>query len=374
LSSRRPRLGPLSTLAASFALVGLACAKLPLNALPPVPVTLTVRDPAGTGVAGAGVSFRAVQGYIQKSGETDSTGSVTLDLIPEKYSFVVYGPSGYPASAYGSATITHDNNTLTYTYAGKRVTGRVLDPVGTPLGRGWIEARQGSYRIAYADLQGGGAFSLLIAPGAYFFVAIGEPNSGLPATSTGWISITADTTLDVPMQGVALSGVVFGPGGLPLPRSTLVADAGTGSASSTVADDQGHYQMYAPLPGYRTTVRPDTSYILPRSFPYTTIAAPTVRDFDLSGAEWTGTVRLSTSGDPVPLARVSAQLYSDPYNTTISASCTADGNGSFRLVVEPGREYTVVANSSDYTDYVIVRFVPATADSTFDIYIDPLAP
>ena len=82
-----------------------------------------------------------------------------------------------------------------------------------------------------------------------------------------------------------------------------------------------------PEGGYRTMVTPGASdlFILPRTFPYATISGPTARDFDLSGTEWSGLVRLSGSGNPVPSTEVRAYLIDDQHYR--SAVSTTDAGG-----------------------------------------------
>jgi len=67
-------------------------------------------------------------------------------------------------------------------------------------------------------------------------------------------------------------------------------------------------------------------YILPRTFPYATISGSTVRDVDLSGVERSGTVRLSTTEDPVPAVLVEATLVGDV--AFRRARTTTDGIGA----------------------------------------------
>lgn len=95
-----------------------------------------------------------------------------------------------------------------------------------------------------------------------------------------------------------------------------------------------------------------------------TIGSAQTLDFDLSGVEWTGTVRRSADSTAVAYARVFA-LDQESY---IGATALTDPLGAFRLIVRTGVTYQVSVGAA--TNHYIIGDIASAADSTFDLYVN----
>jgi hypothetical protein len=105
-----------------------------------------------------------------------------------------------------------------------------------------------------------------------------------------------------------------------------------------------------------------------RIFPPRNVAGPATIDFDLSGVEWSGTVRSSATLLPLEGVWVRASLFADLFER--SAFIKTNAAGEFGLVLEPQREYRLEFFGLDVTDLTYPGIL-ATADSTFDVLLDP---
>jgi hypothetical protein len=181
--------------------------------------------------------------------------------------------------------------------------------------------------------------------------------------------VQADTTFDILLGGDLVTGTVYGPGGAPL-DSVLVTASGTSDAVRARTALDGTFSLYAHAGSYRFICEPggSDSYILTRISTLWSITGPATFDFDLSGVEWTGTVRSSATLSPIEGVGVKADLFGDSYYR--SARATTDAAGQFRLVLEPSREYSLSFYSPAVTDSFLPGFF-ASADTTFDILLDP---
>jgi hypothetical protein len=248
----------------------------------------------------------------------------------------------------------------------------VLDPDGGVLDSGWVAVNLPGVGHAFTYFRGG-AFSMLLPAGRYAFHVVDRNFlSGLPPLDLQSVPVTADTLITFRLGGIPVSGTVLGPDGLPMQDVRVQAEQpGLYVETSTGAD--GRYRLYVTSDSYRIFFNPPYPFfIIPRVVGPVTITAPASIDCDLSGIQWTGTVRRSGSNDPVSGMTVAVDMLDDAYHR--SAAIGTGSQGEFRLIVEPGRQYDLVAY--DPNTYRIAASVPgvtATADTTFEIVI-PSAP
>jgi hypothetical protein len=120
--------------------------------------------------------------------------------------------------------------------------------------------------------------------------------------------------------------------------------------------------MRLPSGNYCFTARQDpTTIIAPFSIGLTSITAPRTLDWDLTGTEWTGTLRSATTLEPLANGYVSVGSYT---------YTNSDANGVFRFIVQTGSVYSLTAYAPDM--YAMVSGVVAGSDSTLELLLSPL--
>lgn len=356
--------------------VGPACASLPTKPLATVNATGRVTDSSGRPIPGTEVLFQADRHTIQSFYEyprstTDSSGEYTLSLAAGTWTVVLYPPEDVyvPNREYSkTVTLSPDHSRFDFVFAGFRVEGRVVGPNGAVLDSAFVSAGG----VAFDDYRNG-RFSLLLPAATYNFSAFGDdPYAGFPSAKVVGVPIRADTTFDIVLSGVPITGLVSGLGAAPL-ESVLVVASGQAISSRVLTGSDGRYTLYIPPGDYRFLCYPRAadSYILARVFPLRSIAGATAVDLGLTGVEWTGTVRSSATLQPVPGAQATAALFADAYDR--SATATTDALGRFRLVLEPNREYSVAFSENGMKPLVYSGIGATTADTTFDVLLDPLS-
>jgi len=256
-------------------------------------------------------------------------------------------------------------------YPGYRVTGTIRGPGAVPLAAGNI-AVWGDYNGTQSGVENG-HYTFLLPRGTYSFSVNPQvADEGVPRITFPGIEVAADTTIDFAVDGNRVEGTVTGPGGTPLSGAYVDASGINVSATSETAAD-GTFQLYLPSREYRFYVAAGQSYIATRTLGSVLVTAPMTLDFDLSGAEWTGTVRNAATGlgvSGIDLSAFGRKLLSSSYATTSTAT-----DGSFRLVLERGTRYDLaVAPLDPQAPFVVFRSVLAGNDSTFDILLAPPAP
>jgi hypothetical protein len=99
-----------------------------------------------------------------------------------------------------------------------------------------------------------------------------------------------------------------------------------------------------------------------------TINAPISLDCDLSGVEWTGTVRRLGAGESVPGVLLLVTQVGDEFDRVIAIESGAQGE--FRFILERDRSYDLKTYTPGTSEATIrLQGVAATADTTFDILI-----
>jgi hypothetical protein len=216
-----------------------------------------------------------------------------------------------------------------------------------------------------------GSFLLLLPASTYDFRAFSAAGAdGYPHGEVLAVPVQADTSIDIILTGEPVTGLVSGPDAEPLEGALVIANSSDDYVVGRTGPD-GMFTIYLPHGTYTIFCAPGgmDAYILARVMPPQTIAGPEVINFDLSGVEWSGTVRSSASLQPVGGVRVRATLFADSFNR--HAQAVTDGAGAFRLVLEPNREYGLGFSGGNMEGHGY-QGIKATADSTFDILLDPL--
>jgi hypothetical protein len=131
--------------------------------------------------------------------------------------------------------------------------------------------------------------------------------------------------------------------------------------------------MYLPPLDYAVSVIPGPAdaYIASLGPAPRSILGPQTIDFDLSGIEWTGTVRLAGSGSPCAGASVLAAGGGFSYST---AQCFADAAGHYRFVLRPYEVYDLYARTQTPNGTGRLYGMLAVNDTTIDIIVQPDTP
>jgi hypothetical protein len=304
---------------------------------------------------------------------TDMNGRYRIQLQAGPYQVSVVPESGYPPAEIARFEAGPGHTELNYRYTGVRITGTLTAPAGVVL----AQAEVGVYRRsgpflhwswAWSNLIGA-TYSLLVPAGSYELNAGAFGNVGVPSIRRN-LTVASDTTVDIDLNGNLVTGVVRGQNGLPLERIRITAEAAPTTLpvySFSLAD--GSYTIYLPDGVYRFVLRPwdaSAGYIAPRDFPPVSITGPASLDFDLSGVEWSGTVRSAADSTVVVNRTVVAdQLRSNDY--AYEAWTRTDAGGKFRLIVGRNLYYTLSCGNQQVGTFV------TGSDTTFDIYTDDSA-
>lgn len=152
---------------------------------------------------------------------TDTNGRFSLRLPGGTYEVWVGGAadSGVMAQQVSSVTVRRSHVSLDLHYAGYRVTG-AMRHLNVALASGNVFVLGGT-NTARAELRDNGAgthavrtYSLLLPAGTFDFWA--NPNEGywgVPRVKFEGITVGADTTIDLAVDGHFVEGTVTGPGG-----------------------------------------------------------------------------------------------------------------------------------------------------------------
>lgn len=372
-------------LLAAVAASSISCSDIATKPLAPVEISGTIGDRNGAPLQGATVGFFETQsrpyilldGPSQPIATTDARGVYRITLPEGVYDVWIGGvaDSGFLPVLVDQARLIPPRATLDYRYIGYRVSGRLLGPGGAALTAGDVKA-YGERLITRSALRSG-RYSLLLPAGTYALRA--EPGfqyTGLPNVTYPGVRVASDTTIDLSVDGYAVTGTVFGPEGTAMDGAAVQASTGL-AFSHALADGNGQYLLYAPAGEYTFQVYPPpyARYIASRGFSSVLVTSPKTLDFDLSGVEWTGTVRNAVTLDPVASVDISVWGYEPLTHVTSSASTLTDAVGSFRLVLWPHFLYsmTLIPTTPGFS----LRFidaVQAVRDSTLDLTVQPASP
>ncbi|HEX5032474.1 MAG TPA: carboxypeptidase-like regulatory domain-containing protein [Tepidiformaceae bacterium] len=328
-------------------------------------------DSKGRPIPGGYLRFEPIKGLatvqFNEYPDVDSSGSFRVDLYPGRWN-VQWNPS-FSSNVYQdyeatdrTVEVSADHSTLEWIVDGIVVQGGVKDPSGATVDSFGVYATNARYEARASTTSG--HYELYLAPGTYAFHAFGQYGSGLPSQSFGQISVQNDTTLDFQFDGIEITGTVRGPGSVPLVAAAVQARGETNGAVA-LSDASGNYRMYLPPQDVRFRISPAETWILQQLTTSTAIAGPAQIDFNLGATEWTGTVTRSDTAAPVADAKVTAFLVADALERR--ATATTDASGQFRLAVEPGREYDLLAVTDSMQSAKVSRV--AGADSSFALEI-----
>lgn len=363
----------------------LSCADMPMAPRQIVTITGQITDRDGPGISQMYVVFSSLDPRelepglpIAVVGAPLATDSHTLTTVTDGTGrFKLTLPEGpyrvwlYPSSDYPEISLTRVNAVqgfvLNYRFDGVRISGTLTGPGGMAL----TTAGVGVFRYdpetdtaisANSDVVGG-RYSLLVPPGVYEIRGASSGNVGLPRFISS-IAVARDTTVDIALEGHRIQGVVTGQNGAPLNRIQLRARA-LSPYDEVVAYsiEDGSYTMYLPASVYSFELRPwDLYYIVERQYTVP-VSGPSTVNFDMSGVEWTGTIRSSSDSTAVRAGITAYEL-----ETLHSASSTTDSNGAFRLIVRPNTYYLLRAGYVGWSA-TLGTFTSAT-DTTFTFYVD----
>jgi hypothetical protein len=313
--------------------------------------------------------------YGPEQTRTDSTGSYSIQLAAATWKLFLFVRGAEDSHVAWhrqySVTLAPENPVVDFRIESYRVEGRVIGPTGAVLDSAYVSASATTVFEGASDRARAGKFSLLLPPGEYdFYANSNEPDRGNPIRILRGVPVRADTSFDIVLAGDPVTGLVRGPGGMPLFRVLVVAEGDLQFSKARTGSD-GRYGMYLPPGDYTLSCSPDPTeaHILTRVYPPRRIAGASVIDFDLSGAEWSGSVRSSATLQPIEGVLVKASLFADLFGR--SAIATTDAAGVFRLVLERQREYEL-SFAGDDVKAATYPGIFAAADSTFDVLLDPL--
>ena len=301
--------------------------------------------------------------------QTDAAGAYAVTLVAGRYDVSAQPPfsSGYATARVRGVELRTAPATFSYRFSGLKVTGVVTVPGGAPLASGAASAYGGN-SVASAYIASG-VFSLFLPAGSYqVTVGPSDYESGIPTRTYFGLRFASDTTLTFSLDGYLVGGTVTGPGGQPL-IGARVGGTNLRARSTARTNASGAYEVYVPGGDYDWFVQPGilNSNIVSRIFPTTTVTAPQTKDFDLSGVTWSGTVRLASTGEPVPSIPVSVYGRS-AYGT---AYVTSGPAGDFSFVVKQYGIYDVRAESYEQGLEGHLEGMEAVNDSTFDVLVSP---
>jgi hypothetical protein len=348
----------------------------------------TIRNPEGQSIANlplllvfhpqayvSGSSFRA---------RTDSTGAFRFEATEGVYDLLVGADydylSGFPFVRVSGIHVTAPATHFDYRYQGFPVAGTLTGPTGLPIDSAYVSVFE---ELPSSDYLTPGFDGPVRAGSQGYRVWLRRPrHSGVfvsPARAYTRFAgrclrtdtTASDTTLDFVLDGHLVTGAVS-LGGLPLDSVEVNASFAIGN-DAVLTDASGAYQMYLPSGAYDWFLVPKgpSANIYPYSQPGPDIQGPGNVNFDLAGIRWSGVVRLSTTGDPVPGVTVKAWNGSGYFGAT----SVSDALGQFSVIVRrPARYNLFVAPSTPGFAGTTIYGVLAGNDSTFDLTVAPATP
>ena len=338
-----------------------------------ITVVGSVAGPSGEPLPGIVLSFASSEPRIEDFGSaiTGSDGAYSVRLISGTYRVQIDPPIEYGFMARTElVTVSDRHNRVDFAFLGHRVTGSVVDPNGNLLDNGGVSAQLKPPGQGYAaSWLKQGSYSLLLPAGTYLFHAgAADYWSGFSPERRESVQIAADTTIDFHLGGILVSGKVLGPDGPPMEGVAVEARGENGYVQNRTAIDGG-YRLYVPSGPYRLWFRPPHPfYIIPRIVGPLTITAPISIDGDLSGIEWSGTVRRLGTNEPAPGISIAARMVDD--DDQRAAAIRTGLQGEFRFVLEADRRYDLTTYDPESGEQAVrLHGVAATADTTLEILI-----
>lgn len=184
---------------------------------------------------------------------SDSLGKFRLRLPEGRWNVWIGGQdeSGVMRQHVATADLHLPSTSLELQYLGYRVSGHLIGPGNTTLGDGSLSITSGTNSMHLSVPSSG--YRLLLPSAPLDILAIPGPEDGFPQVRYDSLLVSSDTTIDLSLDGNAVSGRATGPGGIPLYGGWIAASSANASANSTFTVD-GSYRMYLPTGTYVLTL------------------------------------------------------------------------------------------------------------------------
>ncbi len=363
--------------------------------LPVKQVTVHVQDVNGVAQSNVGLSTNALgmpstpigtvtnatgtSSYPVSAGlTTDASGNAVMWLFStppsgNRYTFTATPPSGssFVTTNLSQVSVTSDSTVTLTIQQPVTLSGKVLDRANQPLANQTVGiAPQGTSTFSNTTTDSNGNYSFSVAPGNYRVQVLGSNNpltvSAPPnysIVSSGTLSLTQNTTMDIPLPIKQVSIHVQDPSGNPAQNITLTTNSvsmpsipvgtvtnATGTSSYNTAanlktDSSGNAKMWlfqTPTSGNRYTITattPSGSPLITRSVSSVAVPNDTSITIDLQQqVTLTGKV-LNALGSPLENQTVSIA----PASTTNFVNSVTDSSGNYTFTVTSGNYLIKVA-------------------------------
>lgn len=310
----------------------------------------TVRGPTAAGVQNVNLDlYEVCTGEKQPTAHdtTDASGVYSIYVPPGTYS-IHYKPSackGLGAQRLSDQVIDQSTVIDASLPAAFAVSGRVLDNPGQPVEGATIKFYVGSTRQGATDddTSAAGAFSVLMAPGSYGVNVEPPVGRDLLVAHVSQVNVSDPVALgDIHLQsGIPVTGVVHGPGGVPVENVDINAvDSTTRSRvrlahDSTAAD--GTFRVIVPPGTYEFQYGPPScTGLAPTAQKNVTVGAPYSLPLVqlVAGVHATGKV-VDTAAAAVELADLDFYAPGTQDRFYVTNDIT-DAAGRYDLLVQPG--------------------------------------
>lgn len=240
-----------------------------------------VRDANGAPIAAIDVQARDRRSnelVLTPNDDTDANGFYQVVLPPAEYDLEwrAVAAGSLPWIPVALREVVENDLVLDVTMViGMFVSGRVTDTAGTPLGGvnlDFTDEATGAKALTPGDVTAAdGTFTARVPTGIYTVLAKPAPGVRSVAGELAGVVIGGNLSgLDFALAGGAfLSGVVTGPGGLPVEGADIdVTNTATGAAvplAWDVTDVTGAYQVVVPTGSFDVVFSPPVATVLPCS-------------------------------------------------------------------------------------------------------------
>lgn len=340
-----------------------------------ITVTGVIRGRDGAPMPDAFLTFREssvtrppfpVPSYLR----SDANGEFRVSLVPGVYDINIEPAynSGYTGVTLQKTEFGPTKTRLDYTFTGIMISGVVTGPTGALLTGASVNATSVGYAYYAWAQTTNGQYRMFVPQDGYTLVAQYGYNVGIPTRTIPLQLSAADTTIDFALTGNEVRVSVSLEGGAPLQGANIAAHSSvTGIDASNRTGIDGTATLYLP----------DGDYLYSASPPDLSIVSPVVGHWLISGAgsasitfpgtRWDMTLRRASDNAPLGFANVSAnEVGAERY-----AQTSTDASGHFQFFVRANTGYTFSVYLSGTNVQLFVPYLSSTADSTFDVVVDP---